>query len=235
MHDVNVHYEGQWLSFISKVQPVLVDKRFRGSSEERLMVHEQIVGQMHHASGGVKQVLRKPGVVRVWYNGVESTDKEVLDASALVADAYRMFLFGPAFFLERGATIQSLGREYVDERECDNLLAILRPGIGNDAEDRVIVSIDRKQHLVRRVRMTVDGMDSTRGAVADVFLRDYLRVAGVQWPTSFYEELKRPFDIPVHRWRLVGLDVNRGITEEMLGTPDFFGVASSPAGIDLQK
>ena len=205
LHAVTVRFEGKWSPLVGRIQPVLVDPAFRGSSQERYLIHEPAESQTHTGPRGSKQVDRSKGTTHVKYNGQESTDAQVIDAAALVADAYRMFLLGPSFFQERSATMQYLGTEYVDHRECDNLLAILRPGIGNSSEDRIILSIDRERRYLRRVRMTLDGLQSTRGAIADIYLRDHVRIDGVVWPTGFYEELKRPLDLSVHHWRLTAI------------------------------
>lgn len=202
LHDVHVGFDGYFSWIVPKVQPVLVDEKFRGSSEEDYLVHSHEVTQTHHGVGGTKIVQRKPGAVTVAYNGKPSDDSDVKDAAALVADDYRMFVLGPQFFIERGAIVQYLGTDSVDGFDCDQLLAVLKPGLGNSEGDRVIISIDRQKHFIRRLRVTVEGMSSTKGAVADIFLRDQIRVGGVVFPTRFYEELKKPFDAPVHHWRL---------------------------------
>jgi hypothetical protein len=126
--------------------------------------------------------------------------------------------------------VQYLGTETVDGSPCDNLLAVLKPGIGNSVEDRVVISIDHDHHWVRRVRITVDGLESTRGAVADIYLRDHIRIGGILWPTTFYEELKRPFGASVHRWRLTAIDYDRRLERSSIDGPTFTGAASRPAG-----
>ena len=207
LKEIKIRYDAKWgADIVARVQPVLVDKRFRGNSVEWYAIPDQKTVQVYDGPGGIKQVVRTPTDVQAWYNGKPATDADVLDAAALVADGYRMFVLGPAFFLERHAVVQYLGSETVGEADCDDLLAILRPGIGRSVEDRVIISIDKRDHLIRRFRMTVEGMDSTRGAVADVFPQNYIRIDGVAWPTIFDEELKNPFDVDVHHWRVVQID-----------------------------
>ena len=204
---VHAEFEGKFSWIVSKVQPTLVDQAFRGTSREDYLVHEQVVTQTHFGSGGIKTVARTPGAVQVSYNGKPCDDPDAKDAAAMVADDYRMFLLGPVFFLERHAVVQYLGTGCADGFDCDQLLAVLKPGLGNSQEDRVVISIDQKQHWIRRVRITVEGTSTTRGAVADIFLRDPIRVGGVVFPTRFYEELKRPFDAAVHNWRLTAIDL----------------------------
>jgi hypothetical protein len=165
IHNVNVRFEGKWNPIVAKVQPILIDDQFRGVSEERYLIAEAAVGQSHIGLAGKKQVYRDRTTTHVWYNDAEATGIEVKNAAALVADNYRMFLLGPWFFEERGATVQYLGTDSVDGEKCDNLLANLKPGLGNSVKDRVIISIDRSHHLIRRLRVTVDGLESTRGAI----------------------------------------------------------------------
>ena len=235
LHDVNVRFEGKWNSIVARLQPVLVDDHFRGTSEERYLIRDAAVGQTHVGPSGTKYVFRDKNETRVWYDGKENADAEVRDAAALVADNYRMFLMGPEFFSERSVILQYLGTEDVDGANCDNLLAQLKPGLGNSAEDRVVISIDSEHHWIRRVRITLNGLESTRGAVADVYLRDPIRIAGVLWPTNFYEELKRPFDSDVHHWRLTAIDLDRGLQRDSLEGPGFKGPATVPAGQSLRN
>jgi hypothetical protein len=206
---VDVHLTGTWSPFIASIQPKLVDDQFRGSSDEHYWVHRPLVVQTDAGPGGIKQVVRDGAGVRVEYNNVPSTDPEADDAAALVADGYRMFLFGPAFFLERGGDARYAGGSCVDGMECDDVLVTLRPGIGRSTEDRVLVSIDRDLHFVRRVRMTVNGLASAAGGVGDIFLRDPIRIRGVVFPTTFYEELKAPVDLSVHHWRMTSIDFDQ--------------------------
>lgn len=83
---------------------------------------------------------------------------------------------------------------------------------------------------MRRVRFTLEGLETTRGAVAEVDVWDYVDVQGVKWPTQFYERLRKPIPLlPVHRWRLTGLDVNRGYALSDIDGAAFAGLAAAPA------
>ena len=109
-------------------------------------------------------------------------------------------------------------------------MAVRRPGHGLSAEDRYLLFIDRDKHLLRRVRFTMEGLASTQGAVAEVDFFDHKEIAGVTWPTRFYERLRKPIpNLPVHDWRLIGLDVNRGLTEADISGPAFSAKAATPA------
>jgi hypothetical protein len=121
----------------------------------------------------------------------------------------------------------------VDGHACDELLAVLQPGFGLSHEDRVVLYIDHQSHVLRRVQFTLNALASTQGAEVQVDLARHQELAGVLFPTDFYEHIDRPVNLDAHRWQLLGFDVNRGY-----GTPDlaqpadaqaFAGKAASPA------
>ena len=211
---VDVHFAGHWSPVIGHIEPVLTDEQFRGVSDERYFVKRPVVEQTHYGPGGVKGVFRGPGVVHVRYNGLPNKDPDVDHAAALVADGYRLFFFGPSFLIERRAVLQDLGPDRVDGHCCQNLLAILRPGIGDSPEDRVVVSLDRTTARPVRYRVTVNGMDATQGGIADIHVGEFVRFDGIDWPTRFYEELKRPVDIAVHHWRATSISYETSASGE---------------------
>ena len=243
LQDVSVSYAGKWRAAVGKLQPELVDPSFRGGSEERLLLNDGIVSQRHTGPSGHKQVVRTraplpAGNVRVWRNGNEDETKDGRDAAALVADGYSLFLLGPMllsshWLAEHIATmeLQAVHRIRVDSLpyECDALRIQLRPGFGFSVEDDLTLFIDRASHLMRRVRFTLNGLDSTRGGVAEVDVARYMNLQGINWPTHYYERLLRPLPLPVHEWHLTGLDFNRGlIAPELMGS-NFLGKAVAPA------
>jgi hypothetical protein len=77
--------------------------------------------------------------------------------------------------------------------------------------------------------MTLNGLDSTRGALVDIDMFEHRSLYGIMWPTAFHERLLRPAPLDVHEWRLTGLDINRGETREELSGAAFTGSALSPA------
>lgn len=229
--DLNVSYSGEWYGLVSRIQPGLIDAGFRQASQERtLLKSAPLTGQNHQGAQGSKQVIRAAGSVQVYYNNAPSTDKEALAAAALVADAYRMFLTGPFYFLDNNLSLEMAEGETVDGRACEALLAVRRPGHGWSAEDRYLLFIDRENHLLRRVRFTMEGLDSTKGAIVEVDFFDHQNIAGVIWPTRFFERLRKPIpNLPVHDWRLTGLDVNRGLSEADISGSVFSAKAATPA------
>jgi hypothetical protein len=241
--DVSIAYAGDWPPLIGSLQPALVDSGFRGGSEERLLLPDGIVAQAHTGPKGRKQVVRTPspgaqGGVRVWFNGEEAQDGERRAAAALVADGYSLFLLGPMLLSgrwgrERGLTMDlgAAERITVDSRThaCDVLRLRMAPGLGFSGAEQLALFIDRDERLMRRVRFGLEGLVSTRGAVAEVDTWAHATLHGVRWPTRFHERLLRPFPLPVHEWRLAGLDVDRGLRPAEIDGPSFGGKAAVPA------
>lgn len=239
IHDLNVSYDGHWRWLVGKIQPELVDSRFRGRSQERWLLREGLVAQLHSGPHGQKKVVRGPAAdgtdpVQVWFNGEPAIDRARLDAAALVADAYGLFLLGPMLLVRNAAPRRSItsavaGTASFNQEgrtlDCDVLEVELRPGFGRSDSDQLELWIDRSTHLMHRVRMSLNGLESTRGALVEIETFDHRQVAGIQWPTQFHERLLRPAPLDVHAWRLTGLDINRGETVEELVGPDFRGRA----------
>ncbi|MBL6079939.1 hypothetical protein JMJ56_18115 [Belnapia sp. T18] len=245
IRDVSVSYAGDWAPIIGRLQPALVDPGFRGTSEERLLPREGIVAQAHAGPAGRKQVVRRSsdgatGEVRVWFNGEPAEDAERRAAAALVADGYALFLLGPMLLAGGwGAPRMAiLGR---DEDEAVTVggrrwsCAVLRgrmiPGLGFSGAERIALFLDREERLMRRVRFGLEGMEGTRGAVAEVDAWGHVERQGVRWPTRFHERLLRPLPLAVHDWRLTGLDLDRGITAAEVEGPAFLGRAAAPAAV----
>lgn len=237
LRDINVRYEGQWRPLIDGIQPIVVDKAYRGGSEERLLPAAGIVAQAYTGTAGTKQVVwqrdarstQPAGKVAVWFNGQPSVDEPVLDAAALVAEGYGLFLLGPLWLAGRDLRSRRAGRERVDGRECELVDVWLRPGLGRSPLDRATLSIDSADGLMRRVRFTLEGFGGTRGAVAEVSTFDHERRFGVMWPMRSYEAVVHPLRLPAHDWRIAGLDVDRGYDAAALTGPAFTGAAARPA------
>jgi hypothetical protein len=174
------------------------------------------------------------GSVRVWFNGEEAHDGERRAAAALVADGYALFLLGPMLLVggranSRTTTVEHAGVERisVDGRRwtCDIMRARVSTGLGFSSSERLALWVDREEGLMRRLRFSLEGLTSTRGAVAEVDAWDHTMRHGVRWPTRFHERLLRPFSLPVHDWRLTGLDLDRGLQRDDLDGAAFHGQA----------
>ena len=239
LHDVNVRFDSHWAALGPRLQPALSDREHRGGSEERYLPVKggYLVGQLHRGTAGAKHVFRSPSrQAAVSYDSgtgfKRASDPEVVASAGLVTDAYSMFLFGPGFFVQRGAKFEKVAATAnvdVDGHVCDELVTTLRPGIGS-GEDRVALFIDRQDHLLRRVQFTLNALESTKGAEVHVDLTAHRQLAGVMWPTRYSERIDRPVNLPAHQWSLLGFDTNRGYTAAELAEPGFKGKASTPAG-----
>lgn len=228
VRELTVHYDGQWGKVMPRIQPVLADRDFRQGSVEKLSFSPRRIAQEHTGPSGKKLVLRATDKVTVSYNGAVSTDTERRKAAALVADAYALFLLGPFYFDRPGVILAAAPPAVVDGQACDGILAVMQPGFGFAPEDRVVLYIDRNSKLLRRVRLTLNGLDSTQGAEVDVTFREFTRIGGVLWPTDFEERVRAPFDLHAHHWKLTKLEVNRGRNAPVLSWSLPGG--SSPAG-----
>ena len=243
MHDVNVAYSGKWHRLVSKLQPELVDAGFRGGSEERILLGENLIAQAHLGPNGHKQVVRhatprEKGEIRVWFNDELAHDAPRREAAALVVDAYSLFLFGPMLLATyeaagRGLVMQIDGfEELIDGTRrypCDILRIHMQPGLGLSDADDMALFIDRDTRLMRRIRFTLEGLESTRGALVDVDTLDPVILRGVRWPTRFHEKLLRPAPLQVHDWHLTGLDIDRGFDSAAIAGQAFAGLAGTPA------
>lgn len=252
LDDINVAYAGQWRALIDRIQPEIVDKPWRSTSEERLLPRAGVIAQAHRGPAGRKQVFRRSGTgagnlgeVAVWYEaaaggaggrGETRADESppVRTAAALVADCYQLFLLGPLWLADRaerlGWPLTSGGRVEVDGRECQWVQAWARPGLGLVGLDRVALAIDVADRTTRRMQFTLEGFDGTRGAVAETDTYDHEMRHGVLWPMRSHERVVRPLaGYGVHDWRVTGLDVNRGYGLSALRGDRFGGAAASPA------
>jgi hypothetical protein len=232
--DINVSYGGTWFDLIKRIQPAITDAAFRQTSQERMLVNRgsgpSVLAQIHSGPGGQKTVVETDrSKVNVWYNGTPYLGADQQAAAHLVLHAYQLFLY-PAFYVQRASVLELAGSSVVNGRDCDVLLAVLRPGIGNSPEDRVLLSIDREAKLVRRVWLTLEGSEPSQGAVVSVEHDKFVNVGGVMWPTHFYETVVKPFaGLPAHDFYLTGIDLNRGLTAADFAGGRFSDKAGRPA------
>jgi hypothetical protein len=229
LNDINLRHEGRWYGFAARVQPVLIDADYRVVAEERILVGQRSSAKSYSGGKGAKFAFRDPTMLGLWYDGRAEPNADKRDAAALVLDGYRLFLLGPLFLKEQGAVVERAGEGRVDGRACDWLLARIRPGFGFSPEDRVQACIDREHRRFLRIRISIEGLASTRGAVVEVDYFDYLARDGVQFPTRWFERVKRPIPIDVREWWMTGLDLNRGYGREALRGPQLQGAAARPA------
>jgi hypothetical protein len=224
IRDLNVRYAGKWSALGARLQPVLADKRYRRESEEALDLVGGTMVQLHKGRGGRKFVLRAPGRVTVWYNGQSDSREEVIRAAAAEADAGKMFLLGPLYFQRPGVILEKLGSAKVAGAECDQVLAVLRPGFGYAEEDRMVLSLDHETQRLRRVSLTLAGMKNEGGV--DVTFDKWTQRSGVWWATDYDERLRGRLKLHLHHWTLMDLKANHGFAPRQ---PEILGEVLSEA------
>ena len=227
-------FGGGWLGGVDHPGPVLGDDLFRGASRERYVLKgaggaggeplpHPVVAQRHDGDGGSWWV-RFQGAgtpVGVAFRGRNGEPvapfgvaQEVTEASAVLADAQRMLLTGPFFFLERdgrpGAetAYAAAPPEEVNGVACERVLVRLRPGLGLSDEDRVLVTVGRDDGRVRRLRFSLNGLSAGEEATADVTLGAWTRRVGLLWPTRFEGRAGSPLRRGVDEQRLTALSVH---------------------------
>ena len=140
VRDLSFSCRGEWRTLVDRLQPELVDARFRVSSEERLMPAEGLIAQIHTGPGGHKHVLRRQGrgerdtgSVEVAYNSLNTRDAALLQASALAADSSRLGLLGPLALVDGAHTLRLAGLEQVGEHACERLMVRLSNRLSSQA------------------------------------------------------------------------------------------------------
>lgn len=208
--NITVRYDGRWYRAVKFLQPVLVDAGYRKGSEERLHLAEDRLVQRHTGPEGTKLVVRGREQTEVSYNGALDDDATQRAASALVADAYTMFLTGPSFFRRRQAELRLLEPAMHEGRQHERIVARLRPGFGLSAQDDAVLWIDAESGRLKLVHFTIEGLASTRGAHVDVAFAEHRAIEGFVWPTEFFERVRGPVKVKAHRWEMQSLELQRG-------------------------
>ncbi len=217
---IRVSYDGEWRNIVKVLQPVLVDAGYRQQSEEMLDLATAGIVQVHNGPEGTKLVARTAEDVSVLYDDMESDDETTLAASALVADAYTMFLTGPSFIRQRDAKLTLLEPATRDGESYQRIHAVLEPGFGFSDRDEAVLWINEETGLLGLVHFTIDGLASTRGAHVDVAFSGYKEIDGFIWPTEFYERVRAPLRVAAHSWYVVDLEVSSDSVDDYLARAD---------------
>lgn len=210
---VEVAYSGEWTRIVQKLQPELVNAEYRKSSKEVYFPRLRRVEQTHSGPRGTKTVLRTPATIEVGLPLYRQPTEVEKDAAALVADAYMMFTFGADYLLTRGHDWRlwpGMQRHEIDGDPCSLVFGTLKPGVGRSTEDRVIVWISQRDHRLRRLQFTLNGLASAAGADVDVTFNDFKPGPhGTEWPRHFLETVRRPLTVKAHEWWMTDLKVQR--------------------------
>jgi len=206
---VKVSFDGEWGKVATKIQPVLTDPSFRKSSVETYFPNSGKVVQTHTGPSGTKSVTRNGEKISVSYNGNASQNPETLDAAALVADAYTLFVFGSSNLVASATGLQLLPSEAMNGEVCHLVSGALLPGLGNSPKDQFIAWISKDTGYLLRLQFTLNGLESTKGADVDVTFSDFKTLPGGSvWPTHFIERVQRPVNIKAHEWRMTSLSLD---------------------------
>jgi hypothetical protein len=227
--DINLSTDGRWFALIQKIQPVITDSGFRIRSEERYRPRDGLYAVTHTGANGTKHVVRGRDGLAVSYNGVRETDPTKLRATAMTNDAFRMFHFGPSFFLDRASSWIRLADAEEKDHAYYRLRTTVRPGFGESKEDDVVLWIDRDTSRLFRIHMSLNGFDTTVGAHVDTTFLAYRDVAGYLLPVRFHERVRGPLRIDAHTWWTTGVDTDRGWRDEDVSGNAFEGAAAMPA------
>jgi len=229
--DINLSTDGRWFALIQRIQPLVTDSGYRIRSEERYRPSDGFYAVRHIGPKGVKHVVRRAdGALTIHDDGVVETDPARLRATAMTNDAFRMFHFGPSFFLGRVQGWARLPDAREDGRVYRRLLGTVRPGFGEAAEDQVVLWTGRDDDRLFRIHMSLNGFETTVGAHVDTTFLAYREVAGHLLPVRFHERVRGPLRIDAHTWWTTGLDSGRGWSEgDVDGGAPFRGAAAAPA------
>lgn len=253
LKDLNFALNGRWKFLITRIQPLVTDHLYRVVSEERLAPQRGVYAAFYRGPAGTKQVFRSREEIRVWYDGEESYDADVLATTALTADAFQLFALGPlspmaASGLKPNASdtaspatesYRRLADVTENGRRYHRIYRQIEPGLGLSEADELVLWIDAESHLTYRVNITLEGYRTTRGAHVDVSFLKYRDLDGLLLPVEFNERVRGPVAIDAHRWWVTGLDSNRGWLDEALLTTPWMPVAEQKATLidsqDSQK
>ncbi len=227
--DINLSTDGQWYRLIQRIQPIVSDAGFRVTSEERYRPRDGVYSVHHEGPLGSKQVVRSPAGVAVYYNGKRETDPVRIRATAMTNDAFQMFHFGPSFFKTRAAAMVRIADAREQGRNYRRLLATVKPGFGEAAQDQVVLWIDAQTSRLFRVHMTLNGFETTQGAHVDTTFLEYRNVGPFLLPVRFHERVRGPLRIDAHDWHTTGVDLDRGWNAADIEGAAFEGAAARPA------
>ncbi|MEO7013343.1 MAG: hypothetical protein ABI127_03475 [Dokdonella sp.] len=227
--DINISTNGQWYKLIQRIQPIVSDAGFRVTSEERYRPRDGLYSVHHEGPLGSKQVVRTQEGITVYYNGQRESDPVKIRATAMTNDAFQMFHFGPSFLKARATSMVRIADAREEGRKYRRLLATVKPGFGEAAQDQVVLWIDAQTSRLFRVHMTLNGFESTQGANVDTTFLDYRKVGPFLLPVRFHERVRSPLRIDAHDWYTTGIDLDRGWSAADISGPAFEGAAAQAA------
>ena len=208
--EVRLSLTGEWGVMIRRIQPLVTDAGYRIDAEERHFLREGRSLVEWSGPAGVKRIDWRPPAIEVAYDGLTSTDPDVLASSAMTSEAFRLFHLAPSFLKWRGGQPLRLADETIGGRTYHRLSLTLRPGFGFSAEDRVVAYIDAETLRLYRVWITLEGFRTTQGATVDLTYLDYQEVSGHLLPRRLDERVRAPIAIHAHEWIITAAELIPG-------------------------
>ena len=150
-------------------------------------------------------------------------------ATPLAAALHRLLLLGPLALADFDGVVHWAEPVTLDGQRCDHLHLPLEPGLGGTSADRLSLFIDRDQLWLRRLQVSLTGLD--RAALVRVDMAGHRRLHGVVWPLRFAAAGGGPLPgtAAALAWQLTGLDVDRGYPAEALRRTPWAAGAAAPA------
>jgi hypothetical protein len=150
-------------------------------------------------------------------------------ATPLSSALHRLLVLGPLALAGFDGVVNWAEPVTLDGRRCDHLHLQLAPGLASRVADRLSLYIDRDQGWLRRLQVSLTGLD--QAAMATVDLAGHRRLHGVLWPLRFAAAggsslLGGP---PPLAWQISGLDVDRGYPATALRSDPWSGRAAAAA------
>lgn len=229
LNDLNVGLDGKWKFLITRIQPLVTDHKYRVVSQERLLPNLGVYAAFYTGPAGTKKVVRTRDKVAVFYNDKRSLDDDVLQSTALTADAFFIFLLGPLSLERLAGNFQRLPDTFENDKRYFRIYAQMQPGIGFSSRDEIVLWIDAESFLTYRVHITLEGYATTKGAHVDVTFLEYQGIDRYTFPSKFHERVRGPIAIDAHSWHLTGIDINRGLALEDVDSDGWSVVAGDNA------
>ena len=197
---VHLSVSGTWGSAIKRIQPLVTDFEYRIDSQEIYYLKEGGSKVQWSGPEGTKVIEWDYPNVKVFYNGIESKDPDVLASSAMTSSTFELFHLGPSVLARRGGDPVRLSDEIINGTKYHRLYFLFEPGFGLSQKDEVVAYVDARTKLLYRVWLTLEGYRTTEGATVDVTFLDYKDTAGYLLPSKFDERVRAPISIHAHSW-----------------------------------
>jgi len=197
---VQLSVSGTWGSMIKRIQPLVTDFGYRIDSKETYYIRDGRSRIEWNGPEGTKVIEWNYPDVKVFYNGTESEDPDVLASSAMTSSTFELFHIGPSVLARRGGDPVRLSDEVIDGRLHHRLYFVFEPGFGLSSRDEVVAYIDAATKRLFRVWLTIEGFRTTKGATVDVTYLDYENISGYLFPSKLDERVRAPISIHAHSW-----------------------------------